>query len=303
MITRLTMLAIVLAALCTPRSAEASRYVWNNLSGEWTNPTNWTQIDGPQNDGFPNRPGDEAHFTDNYTAPRTVTIPDGRTVTVGVMYFSKHAITINAAGTGRMRMQHTLFTGAVITRIDPAPAGFHDVISAPIELRSSDLTVTISSGASRMTFDGTISNNLCACGVTKLGPGRMLMRASNTYLGRTQVERGILELVNAPAPSVRGSSLAIGPATMTPQDPPIVAEVLVNSPNQIADDTQVEVKRGGVLFINAEETVGATTVTHATISVTSHPAGTCRARHGQPGDEGRGDRIGTTADRFICSAP
>jgi autotransporter-associated beta strand protein len=263
--TRLTMLAIVLAAVCTPRGAEASKYSWNNVNGDWTNPINWTLIDGPFNEGFPNRPGDEAHFTTAYTSPRTVTIPDGRTVTLGAMIFSNNGITINAEGTGRMRLQHTAFTGAVIMRTDPAPSFIHDAIKAPIELRS-DLTVTLNAGATRMGFYGTISNNLCACGVTKLGPGTMLFHAINTYLGQTRVERGMLDLILAPGPSVRGSSLVIGP--VAPQDAQIVAEVRVDQANQIANDTPVEVKRGGALHINENETVGATIVDGGTITVT-----------------------------------
>ena len=133
----------------------------------------------------------------------------------------------------------------------------------------SDLTVAIAPPTSRINFIGTISNNLCACGITKLGPGRMDMRAVNTYLGRTTVERGVLLLEGAPSPSVRGGSLAIAPPPTL--DNTTVAQVIVNSPNQIADDTAVEVKRGGALVVNDQETVGATTVTDGRITVTSTP--------------------------------
>jgi autotransporter-associated beta strand protein len=263
------MLAIVLAALCTPRGAEAqSKYVWKDVNGNWNTPGNWTHTEGPLNDGYPNRPGDEAIFTAPYTAQHVVQIPNGIVVTVGAIYFSSHQINIIGAGTGRLRMHHTAFTGAKIARIEPPPMGF-DGINAPVELRS-DLTVAIAPPDARIDFTGTISNNLCACGVTKLGPGRMDMRAVNTYLGRTTVERGLLLLEGAASPSVRGGSLAIGPPS--PADSTVVAEVRVNSPNQIADDTQVEVKLGGQLTVNDQETIGATTVTRGFITVRSTPA-------------------------------
>ena len=43
------MLAIVLAALCTPRGAEAqSKYVWKDVNGNWNTPGNWTHTEGPR---------------------------------------------------------------------------------------------------------------------------------------------------------------------------------------------------------------------------------------------------------------
>jgi autotransporter-associated beta strand protein len=264
------MLAIVLAALCTPRGAEAqSKYLWKDVNGAWNMAGNWTHLEGPLNDGYPNRPGDEAIFTAPYTAQHVVQIPNGVTVTAGAIFFSSTQINIIASGTGRLVMHHTNFRGAQIARIEPPPFGF-DGINTPIELRS-DLTVAVAPPNARVNFTGTISNNLCACGVTKLGPGRMDMRAANSYLGQTIVERGQLLLEDAPAPSVRGGQLVIGPPTAPDFTP--VALVVVKSPNQIADDTAVTVKGGGGLVIHDQETVGATTLTQgAVISVLSTPA-------------------------------
>ena len=77
---------IVVAALAAvgllamPASVEASLYIWNvDANGSWTTASNWLYAGGGPNTGYPNAPGDQAFFTAEYTAARTVTIPAGFT--------------------------------------------------------------------------------------------------------------------------------------------------------------------------------------------------------------------------------
>ena len=66
------------------RVGRAAIYIWNvDASGSWTTPSNWLYAGGGPNGGYPNAAGDQAFFTGEYTAARTVTIPANVTVTVG----------------------------------------------------------------------------------------------------------------------------------------------------------------------------------------------------------------------------
>ena len=97
-----------------PASVGASLYLWNvDANGSWTTASNWLYAGGGPNTGHPNAPGDQAFFTAEYTAARTVTIPAGVTVTVWAIYFgTPHRIDVVGAGSSRVALNNGLL-GAV----------------------------------------------------------------------------------------------------------------------------------------------------------------------------------------------
>jgi autotransporter-associated beta strand protein len=109
---RTTLIVLLLAALCAPCSAETRIFIWKDLDGNWNVPANCTAADGGPA-AFPNAIGDQALFSAAYSGPRAVTLQSGMTFSVGEIYFTDRAITINAPGTGGLRMNTNLITGNV----------------------------------------------------------------------------------------------------------------------------------------------------------------------------------------------
>jgi autotransporter-associated beta strand protein len=256
LIEGLTLLIFAVVAIGAPRDAEAAAYRWKDVNANWNDPNAWDPLDGGTT--FPNGPGDEAHFTKVYADKRTATIPNGVIVTVGKIFYSGTAITIT--GPGRLRIDNG-FQTPQLARVAPSPDG-SDVISASVELRGSpDIFLPAASG---MIFSGTISNNLCACGLTLKVGGRLYLRAPNTYLGTTSVEGGQLLLDFADNVSKIQGNLEIGSGVSGPGH---VAEVLVSKHHQISDTSRVLVKAQGLLTIDANELIGETVVTDGFITV------------------------------------
>jgi autotransporter-associated beta strand protein len=250
------MLVIALVAVCTPRSAEAARYVWLNVNdGQWTNSANWDDYDDPgedpNDDGYPDGPGDVAYFVLAYTQPHTVVIPDAG-VTVGEIHFDSHAITFVTSGPGVLRMQTDAAGGALILRLNPAPEGRSDQFDVPIELLS-ELTVNVAYAPSKVVFNRPIVNVGAFHGITKVGSGAVYMRANNDYQGVTNVVSGQLWLDADPDVSVIDGDLEIGSGVAGPG---YVAEVVVNAWNQIVDTSSVRIKNQGRLQVNGWERVG-----------------------------------------------
>ena len=67
-------------------------------------------------------------------------------------------------------------------------------ISANVELGNSQVWAINNSSANPLVVSGTISNFSAAAGITKTGPGTLLLSASNTYSGGTTVYGGLLQL-------------------------------------------------------------------------------------------------------------
>jgi autotransporter-associated beta strand protein len=248
-IKRLTLLAFALAMFGAPDAAEAKAYRWKNVDGNWNVAANWDPIDGGTT--FPNAPGDEAHFTLLYSDNRTVTIPNGVTVTVGKIFYSSTAIHIGGPGTLRI---DNGFQVAQIIRVNSAPLS--DAIAAPLVLRSSP-EIIIADAAAGIVISGNISNSLCACGLTMKSAGRLTLRGNNSYLGTTSVESGRLILDFFDDVTKINGNLEIGSGQAGVN---VVAEVLVSKRNQISDTSTVLIKSQGLLTVDAPEAVGETTI-------------------------------------------
>jgi autotransporter-associated beta strand protein len=251
-LSALTLLAFVMVTLGAPRPAEAQVYIWKNVDGSWDNPNNWEPF------GFPNAPGDQAFFSQDYSGKRTVTIPDGAIITIGTIFFTDDAITIAPIGSGRLRLDNGIFV-PTITRIGAPPLD-SDVISAPIELRN-NAEINVDAGAG-FIINNTISNSLGAWGITKKGRGILRLRAGNSYLGTTSVERGQLLLDMSNNVVIQGN-LEIG----TGAAGDVIAEVLVTKANQISDASRVLVKSQGLLTVDIAEQVGDVIVNDGFITI------------------------------------
>ena len=257
------MLVIALVVVCTPRSAEASRYFWLNVNdGKWDNPDNWEDMDDPQNKSYPNEIGDEAHFTQAYTQPYTVTVPHTG-VTVGAIFFDSHAITLKGAtSSARVRMQTDAPGGAVMLRLNPAPEGNSDTFDVRVDLLS-ELIINVTYAPSNVVFNRSITNVDAFHGITKVGSGGVFMRGDNEYNGVTNILNGQLTLDTDPNVVIHGD-IEIGSGVAGPG---YVAELVINTPHQIADTSRVWIKSQGRLQVNVPERVGHVIVNDGFIAV------------------------------------
>jgi autotransporter-associated beta strand protein len=257
LIKGLTLLVFAIVAIGAPRDAEAKAYRWKDVNGNWDVAANWEPLDGGSS--FPKDPGDEAYFTRVYSDKRIVTIPAGVTVSVAKIVSSDRSITIN--GTGKLRIDAG-FQVPEIWRLAPAPPqDGSDVIATAVELRGSpDIKMPPASG---LIFNGIISNNLCACGLTLKSGGKLYLRGPNTYLGTTSVEMGQLFLDFQDNVAKIQGNLEIG----TGQPGAVVAEVLVTKHHQIGDTSRVLVKSQGLLTMDANDFVGETIVNEGFITI------------------------------------
>jgi autotransporter-associated beta strand protein len=246
------MLVIALVVVCTPRSAEASRYFWQNVNdGKWDNKDNWVDMDDPNNKDYPDGPGDEAHFTLAYTQPYTVTVPAAG-VTVGAIYFDSHAITLAGATSGaRLRIQTDAPAGGIILRLNPAPEGNSDTFDVRVDLLS-DLNIHVENAPSNVVFNRPIDNVGAFHNVIKVGSGAVYMRGDNGYNGITNIVSGQLVLDTNPNEVIHGD-IEIGSGVAGPG---YVAELVVNAPHQIANQSRVWIKNQGRLQVNVSERVG-----------------------------------------------
>src|SRR4051812_39758021 len=61
-----------------------STFSWKvDASGTWNNPANWTLVSGALGPGYPDATDDVALLIATISANRTITIPDGLTISVG----------------------------------------------------------------------------------------------------------------------------------------------------------------------------------------------------------------------------
>jgi autotransporter-associated beta strand protein len=245
--------AIVLVGFSAPSLATASTYTWAiDADGDWNNPANWLLLAGQAGAGYPNLPGDSAIFAERFTAPRTVTIPDGITITVGDLHIREgSSLLIAAAGAGRLALDPGGNSGGIST-------AYHHtahVISAPVELHGD---VTVELGGGTLTFTGGITESGGSRALTYRFAGilRFNSGASNAYTGTTTVQSGTLLLEHSNGTTAIPGPLVIGPG---------VGEVRLLGNNSIAD-FDVRVLEHALLNVNdATETIGNLTVEKGTV--------------------------------------
>src|SRR3990172_8282614 len=167
----LALLLLVGTGLFNHRTAEGATYRWNlNANGNWNVAGNWTVVVGPAGLGYPNLAGDIAQFTNIITANRTVTIPNGVTISVASITFDdNNNYLIAAAGTGNLIFNNGA-GNATVTITNANGNGVHTI-------------------SARLTFTGA---------------------GANTYTGMTTVNSGTLALSKNAGVNALGGNLQIG---------------------------------------------------------------------------------------------
>ena len=154
---------------------------WNvNADGAWSAAGNWTAV------GVPNTASAIANLGGSQGVPitqaRTVTL--GSSATVGVLNFdSAQAFTLAGAGT-------LIFDDGDAAATLLVKSGSH-TISAPITLPANGILAKVDSAASTLTVSGQISGD---GGVSKSGPGTLVLTADSFYGGLTSNGAGVLQI-------------------------------------------------------------------------------------------------------------
>lgn len=222
-----------------------SVFNWSSGSdGNWTDPANWTfqQGSGPIGAGYPTNVGDQAQFIGGTTANRTVTIPDGVTITVGVVHIGDNvSFTFNGIGFAKLVMD----SGAVSTILNASVGGGTgtDTFNVPIILTQNLVLNSRSTGL--LTLAGGIGEAGGAKGLTKIGTGtlRLASATGNSYTGGTSLNEGTLELASpAGQNSVRGQ-LSVGNGSG-------IDTVRLLNNEQILNTAIVAVNQGATLDLN-----------------------------------------------------
>ncbi|MBM4155677.1 MAG: hypothetical protein FJ221_11715 [Lentisphaerae bacterium] len=155
---------------------------WNaNAGGNWDTAGNWLA------GGIANGAGFTAWFTNNISDVRAITVDTARVIghlTIGD-FNGSHAFSFTTNATGSLTFDNGGSPSMVTVKIGP---GF--TIHSPFILNS-DLVFDIQTNVN-VTLNGQISG--AGRGLTKSGPGRLILTSTNTYTGNTIVNGGSLRL-------------------------------------------------------------------------------------------------------------
>ena len=253
----ITTMGIVLG---TPRSGEASSYIWNvDASGTWTTPGNWQYLagTGPIGAGYPNGPGDIAFFTLTYTAARTVTVPAGVEITVGALHFSGVNNFTIAAGSPTSKL--TFDNGSSNAEVTHIGAGGILALQIFVRLKG---PFAVLAEQDRSIYFGTIQDDRIAQRIRKRGPGLMALTSSSVCEGSVTVENGTL-LLTSTLPQSINCSLTVGDGS----GPAGSAVVTIERPDQIADHVNVVVKSDGLLRCRSQDQIFDLDVTDGRVSI------------------------------------
>jgi autotransporter-associated beta strand protein len=154
---------------------------WNvDANGNWSTPTNWTGLVVPNAPTFVANLGG-AQGTP-ITQPRTVTLNGSHTV--GTLLIDS-AQPFTVAGSSPLNFDDG--SNAAILNVEN---GSH-LISAPISMPPDGLLTGISAPSSTLTLRGEIAGY---SGISKSGPGTLILGANNSYWGATSNGAGVLQI-------------------------------------------------------------------------------------------------------------
>ncbi len=150
--------------------------------GSWTNVGNWNV------DELPGNVGDSVYFSNWFgnTSGGNIILDGDRTISGITFNNFNNSFTISA---GKLIMDNTDGSSAMIIDV----AGTH-YITTPVELHT-NLIVKILDYCV-INISGQISESGGEKSLTKTGEGKAILSASNSYIGETLVEEGILELAS-----------------------------------------------------------------------------------------------------------
>ena len=237
-------------------------YRWNvDADGNWTNSGNWTLTAGTPNGlGYPNSLADVAELSDAITANRTVTIPDGVTITLLSLLIDDDNNYVIASGTGLLVFDNGGDTSA-LTVTNFKGDGAH-TIGVAVQLNQHLELTTSSMGL--LTIERSISQsggarNLSVSAYS--GAIRLAPDVDNAYTGSTLVLSGTLELAGT-----AGAQAIVGPLTIGGGAPP--ARVKLIASNQIAASAAVTVSDNGVLDMNGQsDSMDLAAVTNGAVTI------------------------------------
>jgi autotransporter-associated beta strand protein len=129
-----------------------------------------------------------------------------------------------------------------------------------LSLGGATRTFTVADGSPDpdLTVSATITDGGASAGLTKAGPGRMVLAATNSYTGTTQVNAGILTLA---APSAVNGPLVVGDAAGdTPARAQITADNATNPTAAVMVNSSGELGVGTAGVASNQDTVGPLTL-------------------------------------------
>ena len=192
--------------------------VWSTFS-QWTMPGGYPGIDGAASIN------DTASFGSNL-GTGTVALNTVSPLLSAMTFTSTSGTIAQGTGSGSVTLQNN--QSLVAPTVTVTGAGGTPTISAPVVLTNT-ATVNTVGAANTMTLSGPISG---PGGLTKTGPGTAFVTNTNTYLGKTAVNGGIL--------SVPGASS------------------LGQDPGGIGVSDQISVDNGGTLAFTGDATLSST---------------------------------------------
>jgi autotransporter-associated beta strand protein len=164
---------------------------WQQSSGGiWSNASNWAVV-------LPNGIDMQANFYGAITSPSTITVDQA--FTVGRITFD-NSNRYTLSGTGPITLSDSTDASEINVR-----TGSH-TIATPVTL-ASDTTITVIPTTSTLTVSSSISSS-GNFGITQSGFGTLLLSASNTYAGATNVSSGTVTITGSIAST--NVSTAIG---------------------------------------------------------------------------------------------
>lgn len=185
--------SVLPAVLCLAVSSSAigATGSWNvDAAGTWTTASSWTG-------GVPNGVGDVANFTNNITAARSISLGGNRTIGAlnigdsGTAYFG---FTINAGtpGTSQLVFDQTGTANATITVPNAGGVATNTITPYSVLLKDNLVVTTAfpNSGTTQLSINGIITDGSGTCGITKEGPGILVLQSPNSYKGGTTINGG-----------------------------------------------------------------------------------------------------------------
>jgi autotransporter-associated beta strand protein len=254
--------------LLLPLSASALTFHWiGGASGTWNDANEWDTIDPAGSEAaWPSTTGDIAIFPATIVSAVTVTIPAGVNAAFGeLQLLTNFTVTIQRVSTGQIIVGTS--SEADNGDINIQGTGDH-VIWAPMRM-DRHVTVHVANLAASVVFFGSIGQS-GARNFNKTGPGNVRFAAavSNTYTGTTNVASGMLELLHSGGATAIAGPLVVGQGV----PPPNTATVVLLAGNQIANTSNVTVRRDGVFSLGGlSDTIATLTVTDG--STITGPAG------------------------------
>jgi autotransporter-associated beta strand protein len=238
---------LTFVTLLAPAAADAAIYRWkNDADGQWNIAANWTVINGPDGLGYPSLPGDMAIIDGDFSATRTVEIPDNLAITIGELVISGDQNVRITSGGPASRLRFDNGANPSIFMLNLASAHEIDVW---IQL-DSDLDVRHHGAGGSVVFKRVIQETSGVRSFKKDGFGTVEFASAMAYSGVTTVWGGELRLGTPPTEQSRiPGDLVIGDGNGAP------GEALVSGANgAIVAGADVQIFRDGTLSVTRTDT-------------------------------------------------